>query len=197
MDWQSGARETSSSITWSETLSARSRPKITSHRLNKNVVFAIEKGGTGVLMQGLHVVAGREGWPVIHAATGMPLLDLVESEGRQRDEAWGDFQGSYPASCPHVRSLPLPHCPPHSHRGQDAWWASPAARGSCGCGASGQVRQPRDRSRSDLQSSSWCTLGHRAPLRGMWGLGTHCPGKSSCMSTSRWPPISLPSPPAS
>lgn len=65
------------SITWSQTPSGRSGPTMSSHRLNENVVLAIQQGGPGVLVQGLHIVAGREGWAVIHAATRKPLLDLA------------------------------------------------------------------------------------------------------------------------
>lgn len=48
-----------------------------SHRLDQHVVLAVEQGGTGVLMQGLHIVTGREGGPVVHAAARMPFLDLA------------------------------------------------------------------------------------------------------------------------
>lgn len=48
-----------------------------SHRLDQNIVLAIEQGGPGVLVQGLYIVTGREGRPVVHAATRMPLLDLA------------------------------------------------------------------------------------------------------------------------
>ena len=40
-----------------------------SHRLNQNVVLAIEERGPGVLVQGLNIVTGRKGWSVVHAAT--------------------------------------------------------------------------------------------------------------------------------
>lgn len=55
----------------------RSGPTMNSHRLNQNVVLAVEQGGPGVLVQGLHIVTRGERGPVVHAATRMPLLDLA------------------------------------------------------------------------------------------------------------------------
>ena len=102
MNEQHGARG-NFSITWSQTPSGRSGPGTNSHRLNENIVLAIQQGGPGVLVQGLHIVTGREGWAVIHAATRVPLLDLaVWGEGG--NEAWRDLQGPTPR--PH--SIPSP-----------------------------------------------------------------------------------------
>lgn len=56
------------------------------HRLHQDIVLAIEEGGSGVLVQGLHVVPGRQGWPVIHAATGMSFLDLQEARPQMSGE---------------------------------------------------------------------------------------------------------------
>lgn len=95
MDEQPGARGNSSSITWSQTPSGRTGPKMNSHRLNQNVVLAIEQGGPGVLVQGLYIVTGGEGRPVIHAATRMPFLDLAMC-GEVADEVWSDHQGPGP-----------------------------------------------------------------------------------------------------
>lgn len=52
------------------------------HRLHQDVVFAIQEGGPGVLVQRLYVIPGRQGGPVIHAATGVPFLDL-ETKARE------------------------------------------------------------------------------------------------------------------
>lgn len=49
------------------------------HRLYQDIVLAVQESGSGILVQGLHVVPGRQGWPVIHAATGMSFLDLQET----------------------------------------------------------------------------------------------------------------------
>lgn len=38
-------------------------------------------------MQRFYIVPGRYGWSVVHAAAGMPLLDLVSAQERERDEA--------------------------------------------------------------------------------------------------------------
>lgn len=119
-------------------------------------------------MQGLYIVTGRKGWSIIHAATRMPLLDLACGKEVQ-DEAWVTLSiplipqlhikfGTQPTS------LPGPPIHPYSHRGLDALWVSPVAGASYGCGASGQAHQQMDQSRSDLQSSSWYTPEHRAPL---------------------------------
>lgn len=59
------------------------------YRLHQDVVFAVQEGGPGVLVEGLHVVSGREGQPVIHAAAGMPLLDLGKSSGRGKGRCTG------------------------------------------------------------------------------------------------------------
>lgn len=48
------------------------------HWLHQDIVLAIEERGSGILVQRLHVVPGRQRWPVIHAATGMPFLNLEE-----------------------------------------------------------------------------------------------------------------------
>lgn len=49
------------------------------HRLHQDIVLAVQERGSGILVQGLHVVPGRQGWPVIHAATGVSLLNLQET----------------------------------------------------------------------------------------------------------------------
>lgn len=76
MNEQHGAKG-NFSVARSQTPSGRSGPRANSHRLNENVVLAVQQGGPGVLVQGLHVVSGGEGRAVIHAAAGVPLLDLA------------------------------------------------------------------------------------------------------------------------
>lgn len=98
----------------------------------------------------------------------------------------------FPAPRPSAELSMRPHRSPHSHRGLDAWWVSPAAGASCGCGASGQARQLRGQSRSDRLSSSWCTPGHRAPLQSRRGLAMQSPRKATLPSLPDEPPISLP-----
>lgn len=182
MNEQPGAKG-SFSITWSESPRGRSGPKMSSHRLNENVVFAVEQGGPGVLVQGLHIVSGGEGWAVIHAATRMPLLDLVV-RAEVEEEARSDLQGPHAESGTQPNSPTGSHCPSHSRRGLGAWWASPVADANCGCGASGRARRQRGRSRSDPQSSSWCIRAHRAPLPSRWGLATLGSGNSALPSTT-------------
>lgn len=55
----------------------RSGPKMNSHQLNENVVLTIQQGSPEVVVQGLHIVVGREGYVDTHAATAMPLLELT------------------------------------------------------------------------------------------------------------------------
>lgn len=72
----------------------------------------------------------------------------------------------FPA-CPKAKSRPYQrpsHCPPISHRAPVAWWVNPVSDVNCGSGVSGPARRLRGQSRSGLQSSSWYTPGHTAPL---------------------------------
>lgn len=117
-------------------------------------------------MQGFYVVPGGDGWSVVHAATRMPLLDLVSRE--DRDAPVSGPQASHPIPCPKAKSRPCPrpsHCPLISHRAPGAWWVSPVSDVNCGSGVSGPAHRLRGPSRSGQRSSSWYTLGHRAPLQ--------------------------------
>lgn len=71
----------------------------------------------------------------------------------------------FPAPKANSRPGPKPsHCLLISHRVPAAWWVSPVSDVSCEFGVSGPAHRLRGRSRSDRQSSSWYTPGHRAPL---------------------------------
>ena len=52
------------------------------YRLDQDVVLPKQQGGSVVLVQGLNVVAGgwRGGGPLVHAAAGVPLLELAGGE---------------------------------------------------------------------------------------------------------------------
>lgn len=114
-------------ITCTQTLGTQPRHTGT-HRLNQNIVLSIEQGGPGILVQRFYIVPGRDGWSVVHAATGMPLLDLVSAQEREkggaRYEAVTVRTPTLFPPCPWVRSRPYSrpsHCPPISHRAPAAW----------------------------------------------------------------------------
>lgn len=51
-------------------------PRGRTYGLHQDVVLAEEQRGSGVLVQGLHVVPRPHEGPVVYAAARLPLLDL-------------------------------------------------------------------------------------------------------------------------
>ena len=49
------------------------------HRLHQDVVLAKQQCSPVVLMEGLNIVPSPQDGPVLHTATGLPLLDLLEN----------------------------------------------------------------------------------------------------------------------
>ena len=122
--------------------------------------------------------------------------------GRDRERQRQRDRGRYEAvttvrtptlfpACPEAKSRPYQrpsHCPPISHRALAAWWASPVSDVSCGSGVSGPARRLRGQSRSDLQSSSWYTPGHMAPLWSIQGWEPGIPKSAPTPTASEWSP---------
>lgn len=48
------------------------------HRLHQDIVLAKQQCSPVVLMEGLNIVPSPQDGPVLHTATGLPLLDLIE-----------------------------------------------------------------------------------------------------------------------
>lgn len=56
------------------------------YRLHQDVVLAKKQRGSGILMQGFHVLSCPHQRAVVHAATGLPLLNLFGDTQKKEDE---------------------------------------------------------------------------------------------------------------